>query len=208
MERVAYLLDSLPSDFIKCLALPRAVSNFESILQRQIDLRIEYKNLLKFLENFENDDQRLSHNKRVLITFPVPVEGFVTEDVMVEEYIDGIPISSYINDSSEAGISTCRLLAGPLLNAFLKMVCSFALDCTTERNHITNVLFAKQVFIDNFVHCDLHLGNVLVSSNSSNRDLKIVFLDAGTLLWKACYHLISTMVSYVLRLYFRFDRES
>lgn len=119
MERVAYLIDSLPSDLIKCLALPRAVKNFESILQRQIDLRIESNNLLQFLKNFSNRGVKESG---IHVTFPVPVEGFISRDVMVEEYIDGVPISAYVNDSSEAGIIARRQLAAPLLNAFLKMV--------------------------------------------------------------------------------------
>ena len=79
MNRLVCLLDALPFKIIKYLGLARAASNFENILRQQIDLSIECKNLCQFLNNF--DSQR--SNKRTRVTFPTPVQEFVSREVMV-----------------------------------------------------------------------------------------------------------------------------
>lgn len=90
-----------------------------------------------------------------LIDFPVPIVG--DTNCLIESYEGNVSITSFLSDDSEEGIALRRKLAGPLLRAFLKMM-----------------------FIDNFVHSDLHPGNVLVQTTSNPKDgYKIVFLDAG-----------------------------
>jgi aarF domain-containing kinase len=138
MQSVANMLHSLPVEHIRMLNLPRAAINFGSILRRQADLNIEADNLQQFRANFyrdEKDEQQSS------ILFPRPVEGWISHNVLVEELFgnNSRSIADYINDGSTEGHKVRKELAGPLLRAFLKMV-----------------------FLDNFVHCDLHAGNVLV----------------------------------------------
>lgn len=100
--------------------------------------------------NLEQFDKNFADQP--LVCFPRPVEGWVDRRVLVEEYVgDSKPISEFLQDTSPEGWKRRKKLAGPLLRAFLKMV-----------------------FLDNFVHGDLHPGNVLVVENK-----KIVFLDAG-----------------------------
>jgi aarF domain-containing kinase len=127
--------------------------------------------LRQFRANFYRNDQE---EERSEIIFPRPVEGWVSEKVLVETYVhSAVPISHYLSDSTPQGRQVRKELAGPLLRAFLKMV-----------------------FVDNLVHGDLHPGNVQVMTinrNGSNDDgstkhagnnnntvqRKIVFLDAG-----------------------------
>lgn len=150
MQHVADLIDTyIPLEIIRMLSLPRAVDNFCEIMKRQLDLRIEGDNLRTFRSNFD-----CSGNSE--IEFPNPSKEFVSEHVLVEDYIEAKPISVYLADDSPKGLEVRRKLAGPLLRAFLKMV-----------------------FIDNFVHADLHPGNVLVQECSSENRYKIMFLDAG-----------------------------
>jgi len=160
MQYTADLIDRfIPLEAVKMLSLPRAVANFSDVMKRQVDLRIEGENLHVFRNNF-----RCSENKSPkFIDFPEPENGWVSEKVLVEAHAgeDAAPISRYLADDSPDGLETRRKLAGPLLRAFLKMV-----------------------FLDNFVHADLHPGNVLVRevTNATNpRDLHytIIFLDAG-----------------------------
>lgn len=154
MKHVADFIDTcIPLEMIKMLSLPRAVANFSDIMWRQVDLRIEGDNLHKFRSNFHCSD---SIDTPSSVDFPMPEEGFVSERVLVEEHIDAKPISTYLADDSPMGLELRRRLAGPLLRAFLKMV-----------------------FVDNFVHADLHPGNVLVREPDERDKYTVVFLDAG-----------------------------
>jgi len=181
IKRIACLLDALPSGTIRAMSLPRVVENFEEIIRRQVDLRIEADNLRKFHANFGTNN-----GGRTEITFPMPIAGWESKNVLVEDLIAGetttfnndtvgkssvvtttttvLPISAFLSDSSQKGLDLRRKLARPLLESFLKML-----------------------FGDNFIHCDLHPGNVYVKTTTivSSSDQKermhhtIVFLDAG-----------------------------
>lgn len=152
MQHIANFIDQfIPLQLIRMLSLPRAVANFSDIMRRQVDLRIEGNNLQKFRSNFGCIE---TNEKYSAIEFPRPAT-FVSEHVLVEDYIDAKPISLYLADDSPKGLEVKKKLAGPLLRAFFKMV-----------------------FIDNFVHADLHPGNVLVRETAKDK-LSIVFLDAG-----------------------------
>lgn len=159
MQHVADFIDKcVPLEVVRMMSLPRAVSNFQDIMIRQVDLRIEGCNLQTFRDNFD-----CSSKSPLVIDFPLPEKGWISERVLVEEYAgdDAIPISRYLADESPRGLEIRKKLAGPLLRAFLKMV-----------------------FIDNFVHSDLHPGNVLVREIPNKYDpgkthYTIIFLDAG-----------------------------
>ncbi|KAM5255657.1 putative aarF domain-containing protein kinase 2 [Ctenodactylus gundi] len=71
------------------------------------------------------------------VRFPTPLRPLVTRDILVETYEESVPVSSY----QQAGIPTDlkRKIAQLGINMLLKMI-----------------------FVDNFVHADLHPGNILV----------------------------------------------
>lgn len=71
------------------------------------------------------------------VKFPTPLRPFITKDVLVETYEESVPVSSY----QHAGIplDVKRKIARLGINMLLKMI-----------------------FVDNFVHADLHPGNILV----------------------------------------------
>ena len=138
IKRIASLVDSLPIDMVKCLSLPRAVDNFEGIIRRQVDLRIEARNLRRFHANFSEEGGRSSTG----VAFPKPVPGWESQSVLVEDLIAGdafestvdvsavrklttrtkvFPISAFLADSSEQGLEKRKKLARPLLDAFLKV---------------------------------------------------------------------------------------
>ena len=181
MWRVASLLDALPSKTIKLMNLPTVVSNFADLMRHQIDLRNESYHLEEFRRNFRNvsgfdyDDKNHTAESLVpLISFPRPIAA--ERSCLVEDYEDGMPISHYVSDDSAEGMELRRQLAQPLLRSFLKMV-----------------------FMDNFIHSDLHQGNIIVKktriytqscslfddffpaicSDEIADKYTIVFLDAG-----------------------------
>ena len=168
MKRIASLLDSVPLEMIRMLSLPRAADNFASVLQKQVDLRIEGENLSKFHNNFTYQKKSIlkafmsTNIPSSAVLFPQPIEGWASRDVLVEEYVDNArPIAEYLQDESPEGLKLRKEVAGPLLRSYLKMV-----------------------FLDNFTHCDLHPGNVLIkhvpAEDKKGKDAHtIVFLDAG-----------------------------
>lgn len=168
MRRIAALLDSIPLEAIKMLSLPRAADNFATVLTKQVDLRIEGTNLSRFHDNFTYQKKSLLKGFRSTnipsssVLFPQPINGWVGRDVLIEEYVDNAkPISEYLKDDSKGGMTLREEIAGPLLRSFLKMV-----------------------FLDNFTHCDLHPGNVMVQTLATDdkkgkKAHRIVFLDAG-----------------------------
>jgi len=142
----------------------------------------------------------VSSEKKDIVSFPRPVEGWIAQDVLVEDLISDdstqdrnvsgsskdaynaqtisstvSPIADFLSDDSIEGMRSRKALAAPLLRAFLKMV-----------------------FVDNFIHCDLHPGNVIVKTifeetndqssthdqnetkkSYENKRFEIYFLDAG-----------------------------
>ena len=151
VQTVSNFLHSLPVESIQLLDLPHAARNFTEILLLQADLRVEAVNLVQFRKNFYGHNN--GDDKDSAIFFPQPVEGWIAKNVLVEDLIDGAtPISKYLKDNTEEGIHVRKELASPLLRAFLKMV-----------------------ILDNFVHCDLHAGNVLIHTTTVKRRTNTVY---------------------------------
>uniref|UniRef100_A0A8C4JVY2 AarF domain containing kinase 2 n=1 Tax=Dromaius novaehollandiae TaxID=8790 RepID=A0A8C4JVY2_DRONO len=71
------------------------------------------------------------------VKFPTPLRPLVTTDVLVETFEESEPISQYLH--AEIGTELRQRLAKMGMDMLLKMV-----------------------FVDNFVHADLHPGNILV----------------------------------------------
>lgn len=120
-----------------------AVEEFGRMLTLQLDLRYEARNLQRFNQEFERDTDK--------VIFPKLVPEFhATRDVLVETFIEGLPILEFAKRNAEDA-------------ALLQKLCV---------NGITTV--CKMIFLQNHCHGDLHPGNVLVTS-----DKKLALLDFG-----------------------------
>lgn len=145
LHRIASILHSLPSQTIQMMNLPKVTQNFAEIMRHQLDLTNEGRHLHTFRDNFHHgsttststttEGGRWSALPKVI--FPQPI--LAKPQCLIEGYQDSIPISTYLQDDSDEGKELRRKLAGLLLRSFLKMV-----------------------FMDNFIHSDLHQGNIQV----------------------------------------------
>ncbi|KAK5654325.1 hypothetical protein OQA88_7503 [Cercophora sp. LCS_1] len=86
---------------------------------------------------------RDNFRERTTASFPYPYTDFTTRNVLVEEFAHGIPLADFIANGG---------------GVFQKDIASEGLDA-----------FLRMVLIDNFVHADLHPGNIMVRFYKSDR---------------------------------------
>lgn len=134
---------------LEILTIGDTCREFADTMNQQLDLRVEASHLVKFAKKFA---------KETWAVFPQPVNDLVTKNVMVETLMEGTPISHFMNLPDELGAQVHRL----------KMKLS-DLGCR---------LILKMVFFDNYIHGDLHPGNVLVQI-MPNGEPRLVILDCG-----------------------------
>lgn len=123
------------------------LDEFASLLLMQLDLTVEARHLDRFLHNFPPD---AGDGKRCLVTFPQPFHPYVSRDVLVESFIDGEPFLHWAHRVQPPQSERQR-------------ICYDGIDAVI-----------KMIFIDNFVHGDLHPGNIFVTPTG-----QLAFLDAG-----------------------------
>lgn len=128
MKFIACLINVIPT--MEWLSLPSEVDQFAMLMKIQLDLRIEGLNLAKFRYNFRD---------RLDIKFPKPYLNFTTRNVLVEEYIHGVPLSKLLTLKENFGKNLSKEVSDKGIDSFLKML-----------------------ILDNFVHADLHPGNMII----------------------------------------------
>ncbi|KAI7822557.1 hypothetical protein BC939DRAFT_453641 [Gamsiella multidivaricata] len=125
MSFFAKLINWIPK--MRWISLPDQVTMFGEMMQEQLDLRIEAKNLEIFQRNFR---------ERYTVTFPTPLIQFATKEMLIEEFVDALPLKAYLQNG-----------AGP----YDLKIADIGLDG-----------FLRMLIFDNFVHADLHPGNIFV----------------------------------------------
>uniref|UniRef100_A0A671YY57 AarF domain containing kinase 2 n=1 Tax=Sparus aurata TaxID=8175 RepID=A0A671YY57_SPAAU len=128
------LLMKAGSWLLHCLPGLKWLSLFEIVeeFEKLMTKQIDLRFEAKNIERFRENFRNVEYVK-----FPTPLRPFVTRTILVETFEESEPISNYL--SSDIPLDVKQKIARLGVDAILKMV-----------------------FVDNFVHADLHPGNILV----------------------------------------------
>ena len=111
------------------ISLPEEVEVFGRMMNEQLDLRNEVKNLTKFEENFAS--------RKAAVTFPRPLEDYSTKDILMEEYENALPLKAFLKLGggpfddiiAESGLDAflvrpiCWRILYPLITCFCRKCC-------------------------------------------------------------------------------------
>jgi hypothetical protein len=122
---------------------------FSVVMKQQLDLRYEANHLLKFNDNFENDNH--------WAIFPKPIPGFVRRNILVETLMNGFPINTFMKlpDEKDGALvdPSVRKTLGIASKASIK-------DLKLKLSDLGCRLIIKMIFFDNYIHGDLHPGKI------------------------------------------------
>jgi len=135
---------------VKYLSLGPLVDEFRALLTEQLDMNTEALNLKKLREDFQG-------HKHVF--FPEPF--YSTSDILIEQFIDGIPIRTFMTRDTKEKHTEAET------------------DQRLKLSKIGMDAVFSMVFMNNFVHADLHPGNLLVTTAPGEDRPQIAILDAG-----------------------------
>ena len=142
--------------------LDECVQQFSLYMLSQVDLSREASHLSRFIYNFRGWKDA---------SFPKPVFPLVHPSVLVESFEHGESVARYV-DGFEGHEWLKSKVAHIGTNALLKMLLVLPLESFrfsylyNFKESLISFLFFFQV--DNFVHADMHPGNILVRNNGAH----------------------------------------
>jgi aarF domain-containing kinase len=144
---------------IQQISLLDSVEEFSRMMLEQVDMRTEARSLDRFRQNFNEENKGKLYDEMLLqgkitnhVHFPAPYWEYTNEDVLVETYTPGYLIRDYM---VHADAQHKKEIANIGLHTIFKMI-----------------------FLDNFIHADLHPGNIVLLPAVSSKP-HLAFIDAG-----------------------------
>ncbi|XP_053110731.1 uncharacterized aarF domain-containing protein kinase 2 isoform X4 [Hemicordylus capensis] len=152
MKNISRFIELFPG--LKWLSLTEIVEEFEKLMIQQIDLRYEARNLERFRRNFCDVDY---------VKFPIPLRPLVTRNILVETFEGrgNVPekLVRKVSESLPYFMLSLFKESEPI-SQYLHTETVMELRQKIAKMGMDMLL--KMVFVDNFVHADLHPGNILV----------------------------------------------
>ncbi|KAI9913029.1 hypothetical protein PsorP6_006430 [Peronosclerospora sorghi] len=128
LHGVVTLLEMVPA--LRWVGGKESVTEFATIMERQLNLRVEGENLALFRKHFR-------HRKG--LRFPAPLLQYTTENVLVESFEDGVHFSDIISQMEPL---RRKAVAQVVLESYLRMV--FLDNFAHGDLHPGNLLFEAQ----------------------------------------------------------------
>lgn len=177
LAAVGALLDALPS--LHWLGAHESLRQFAHAMSSQVRLDVEAANLARFCKNFRS-------SPHISATFPAPRPRLVSPAVIVESYEPGRSIMACV-DLADAAAEAARMEAAGTARvdpwsdpARPPLAAALPLSSQAAR-HVVNTgkeAYLQMLLVDNFVHADLHPGNILLKEEPG-RPPVLVLVDAG-----------------------------
>lgn len=152
------------SCFPEKYSMPCSQDELTHILRQQLDLKWEAYNLYKFSTNFRHELQS------GLVHFPQVSKELCSDSVLVESWVEGATIATVFSDIEGGGDHTW--------SASKTLSDNFSEAVMAKKKQLAKVLFdmnVKMFLRDNYVHGDMHAGNLIVSME----DGRVTVIDAG-----------------------------
>ncbi|HRI62744.1 MAG TPA: AarF/UbiB family protein [Polyangium sp.] len=127
--------------------------NLKRSLKEELDYRLEVAAMRRMRRNL----------KVVDIISPKPCMKYCTERLIVMEFLDGVLMSDYLRVLATDPVRAKAWLKENKINP-------------RKFGHALYISFAKQLLEDNFLHGDLHPGNIMMLRKS-----RIAFIDFGSI---------------------------
>ena len=149
------ILSTIADLFFKIEALPwrEFAKEFRIWTKKELDYQLEAENMNKIYNN-------LVLNKVTDVVVPKTYHRISTKKILVQDYIDGIPLSRALREIRQGNLNAEKLR---------KMSINIKKTPTTM---VTELL--REYFIDGFFHADPHPGNILLL-----KDGRIGLIDFG-----------------------------
>lgn len=155
MQRAAAAAGRLPG--LKALRLDESVRQFGGPLREQLDLSVEASHLERFAHNF-----RRWRN----VVFPRPIYPLVAPGVLVESFEAGDAINGYVSAAGAAAAAHAVGLgggAGAAAAGAGELAGRRRQERVAEEIAETGLnVYLQMLLKDNFIHADMHPGNILV----------------------------------------------
>jgi aarF domain-containing kinase len=148
------------------------INEFSSLMTNQLDLRIEAENLRKFRRNFKSKVFGVpktilrSWRGEVIVRFPHPI--LASKEVLIETCEGGKPLSKLMEHLQADSLHPFP--KDPLHRKRLRYLIA----------HGGLRVFLKMILLDNFLHADMHPGNILVRMQPS----RLCFLPLRERWWQ------------------------
>ncbi len=123
-----FFMSYLASFITPAMEIPISKDSLKKTLTDQIDFTFEMRNLNKFRQMFKC---------RSDVDFPSPYEESTKDTVLVEEFIEGVPVTYFENNKHKLNKVIAKLGSEVLFEMLMK---------------------------NNFVHADCHGGNIFITT--------------------------------------------
>eukprot|EP00164_Ancoracysta_twista_P012340 GFYU01019348.1.p1 GENE.GFYU01019348.1~~GFYU01019348.1.p1 ORF type:complete len:693 (-),score=131.72 GFYU01019348.1:71-2149(-) len=158
MRFVAEWVELLP--FAEWYSVVEITEVFSHMMYEQLDLSVEADHLVRFADNFADMPS---------VVFPTPVEGLVSPKVLCETFMPGHAVSDLLleenptnNHTADNGGVSGVSGGGGASGRGVEGEASYSVQ---EKKQIASIglnAFLKMMLDDNYIHADLHPGNILV----------------------------------------------